>query len=102
MPSDPTECDELAAGLTSGLWQRLCAHVEQEWGPAGQAYQQAIQRAISGPLGTEAEAVHRLKMVAYTQAEVRKLLAWPAERVAQLRQRQDMAVTSPSRRGPGL
>lgn len=104
MTSDPTELDELESGLTSGFWQRLCAHAEREWGPAGQTYLLAVQRAVTGPVGTEAEAVQKLKVVAAQQDAITRLLQWPVERVAALKHQktQGAAVLSTSRRGPGL
>lgn len=101
--SDPQEQDELENGLTSGFWRRFTAFAEQEWGPAGMTYQDAIKRAVQGPVGTEADAVQRLKVVAAQQAAVQRLLAWPADRVAQLKQQAWRESAGPgSRRGPGL
>ena len=104
MASDPTELDELESLLTSGAFQRLKAHYEREWGPAGQSFQEALKRAVGGPVGSEAEAVQRLKCVTYAQAEIARFIAWPAERVAQIRNRiqRETAVAGPSRRGHGL
>lgn len=102
--SDPSELAELDSLLTSGGWQRLTAHFDQEWGLAGQSYQDAIRKAIGGPVGTEADAVQRLKCVTYAQSALEAFLRWPAERIAQLRSRSDRETASagPSRRGPGL
>ena len=102
--SNTDELIELESGLTSGFYARLQRHAMEEWGPSGQTYQQAITQAISGGLGTEAESVHRLKMIAYAQHAIARLLAWPNERAQQLRQRTEMAAREggPSRRGPGL
>lgn len=101
--TDHTEQDELESGLTSGFWMRFREHCEQEWGPAGERYQAAIKQAISGPSGVEADAVHRLKMITFAQAELAKLLQWPVERVAQLkRHTKEAAAVSVSRRGPHL
>lgn len=102
--TDPTELDELESGLTSGFWQRFTAHVNEEWGPAGQTYQEAVKRAISGGVGTEAEAIHRLKNVAYAQAAILALLKWPHERVTSIKQsvERQRVAGGPSRRGPGL
>lgn len=104
MPTDSTELDELESLLTSGAFQRLKAHYEQEWGPGGQSYQEAIKRAVGGPVGSEAEAVQRLKCVTYAQQEIARFIAWPTERVAQIKNRvsRDTAAMGPSRRGPGL
>lgn len=102
--TDPTELDELDSLLTSGGWQRLQHHFDAEWGVAGQSYQEAIKRAIGGPVGSEAEAVHRLKCVTYAQVEIARFMRWPAERVAQIRSQQERVVAGggTSRRGPGL
>ncbi len=102
--SDPTEQAELESVLTSGGWLRFIDHCEKEWGPAGETYQQAVQRAISGGVGSEAEAVHRLKNVAYAQNAIRELLRWPQNRVAQIKGgvKRAEAADSASRRGPGL
>lgn len=101
--TDPQEQDELESGLTSGFWGRFTAHVQQEWGPAGERYQQALKQALSGPSGSEADAVHRLKMIAFAQAELSRVLQWPSERVAQLKSVTAKAAAGPvSRRGPGL
>lgn len=101
--TDHTELDELESLLTSGAFQRLKAHYEKEWGPAGQTFVDALKRATSGPVGSEAEAVQRLKCVTYAQQEIARFIAWPAERVAQIknRVRREEAI-GPSRRGPGL
>ena len=102
--SDPTELDELEAGVTSGFFARLKAFVEREWGPAGETYQQAVRKAISGPLGSEEESVHRLKNIAFAQAEIQRLLQWPQERISHLKTRTaaDARSGGLSRRGPGL
>lgn len=102
--TDPTELDELESGLTSGFWARLSAYAHREWGPVGQTYLQAIQRAVTGPVGSEADAVQRLKVVMAQHDAVMRLLQWPSERVAALKRGQhaaEMAGTG-SRRGPGL
>lgn len=102
--SDPAELSELESILTSGGWARFKAYCEKEWGPAGETYQAALNRALSGPLGTEVESVHRMKNVAYAQEAVRAMLQWPAMRIAQIQGRVDRAEAAggPSRRGPGL
>src|ERR1041384_6043772 len=102
--TDPTELDELESLLTSGAWQRVVQHYEQEWGPGGQTYQDAVKRAISGPSGSEAEAVHRLKNVTYAQTAIANFINWPRERVAVVKRLKGGAalVGGPSRRGPGL
>jgi hypothetical protein len=104
MPADSTELDELDSLLTSGGWGRLTAHFDSEWGLAGQSYQEAIKRAIGGPVGSEAEAVHRLKCVTFAQTEIARFMQWPAERVAQIRGQMERVVAGggTSRRGPGL
>ncbi len=102
--TDPTEQDELESGLTSGFWKRFTSHAEREWGASGLTYQEAIKRAVQGPVGSEAEAVQRLKVVAAQQAAIQCLLQWPRERVAHLQtvKARAGAEASPSRRGPGL
>ena len=102
--TDPTELDELESLLTSGAFQRLKAHYDREWGAGGQTYQEAIKRAVQGPIGSEAEAVQRLKCVTYAQQEIARFIQWPSERVATLKKLQASAgmVAGPSRRGPGL
>ena len=101
--ADATEQDELESGLTSGFWGRLRDHFDREWGPSGERYQTAIKQAISGPSGSEADAVHRLKMITFTQAEIARFLQWPSERVAQLKNVTKQAAAGPaSRRGPHL
>lgn len=104
MPTDPSELAELDSLLTSGGWQRLRAQVDQEWGMAGQTYQAAIKKAISGPVGSEADAVQRLKCVTYAQDAIMRLLQWPDARAAQLRgqQTREQVGVGSSRRGPGL
>lgn len=102
--ADPTELDELQSGLTSGFWLRFKKHCEQEWGPSGETFQNAVRQAIQGPAGNEAEAVQRLKAVTMTQAAVIRLLGWPDERMAQIKNsvKRQIAAATPSRRGPGL
>lgn len=104
MTPDPTELAELDSLLTSGGWQRLQAHFDSEWGLAGQSYQEAIKKAIVGPVGSEADAVQRLKCVTYAQDAIARFMRWPAERVQQLRSQAERMVAGvgPSRRGPGL
>lgn len=87
--------------MSSGFWARLRTHAEAEWGPAGRTYQDALKRALSGGLGTEAESVARLKMVAFAQEAIQRLLQWPEERISQLRaeMRKGAVVPGPSRRG---
>lgn len=101
--TDPHEQDELESGVTSGFWGRFRDQFEREWGPAGERYQTAIRQAISGPSGGEADAVHRLKMIAFCQSEMAKLLQWPHERIAHLKHATNQAAAGPvSRRGAGL
>ena len=102
--SESDELQELDSGLTSGFWARVKAHHEREWGPAGAPYQEAVKRAITGPIGSEAEAVQRLKVVAAVQDALRRFLQWPEDRVAQIRASVDRQREGggPSRRGPGL
>lgn len=101
--ADPTELDELRDGVTSGFWQRYRDHVVREWGPTGDTYQQAVRNAIQGPLGSEAEAVQKLKVVAAVQKAMLDSLQWPEHRIAQLQagvtRRQAQGA---SRRGAGL
>ena len=99
--ADPAELDDLENGLTSGFWARLTAYAEREWGPSGQTYQSALQRALQGGLGTEAETVARLKVVAAQQAAIQAFLQWPAARVSQIKQGvvRSRAGASQSRRG---
>lgn len=102
--TDPTELDELESGLTHGLFLRLQKHAVDEWGPAGKTYLDAVQKAITGGLGTEAESVARLKMIAHTQVAIQELMQWPSRRVAVLKNMKEIAEMSggPSRRGRGL
>lgn len=100
--TDPTELQELENGLTSGFWARLVAHAAEEWGPAGGTYQHALQQALTGPVGSEVDAVQRLKCVAYAQAAIERLVRWPETRAAELRHARAPALPGPSRRGPGL
>ena len=103
MTADPTELDELESGVTSGFWQRVCTHVAQEYGPGGAAQQLMIQKAIAGPLGSEAEAVQRLKVAMAVQVAMAGLLRWPTERIAHIQAGVDrQAPSGSSRRGPGL
>lgn len=104
MTSDPAELDELESLLTSGAWQRVVQHYEHEWGPGGATYQDAVKRAVSGPVGSEAEAVHRLKNVTYAQQEIARFIQWPSDRVSVLKKLKESALLAggPSRRGPGL
>lgn len=101
--SDPTELDELESGLTSGFWQRVKAHAEHEWGPTGETYLDAIKRAAQGPSGSEADAVHRLKVVLAIQDAMTRFVKWPEERIAMIRdhvrRKSDVGL---SRRGPGI
>lgn len=100
--SDPTELDELTNGITSGFWDRFKRHIEREWGPSGETYQQAVRNAVSGPLGSEVEAVQRLKVVAAVQKALVEAVQWPENRIAQLRTQQQRRTAVPSRRGAGL
>jgi len=102
--TDPSELAELESLVTSGGWQRLQHHFDAEWGLAGQSYQEAIKRAIGGPVGSEAESVQRLKCVTFAQDAIARFMRWPAERVAQIRGQHERVVASGggSRRGPGL
>lgn len=100
--TDPTELDELTNGVTSGFWLRFKAHIEREWGPAGETYQQAVRNAVAGPLGSEVEAVQRLKVVAAVQKAMLDALQWPEHRIAQMRTQQSRRTAAPSRRGAGL
>ena len=102
--SDPNELAELDSGLTSGFWQRFCAHVEHEWGASGATYQQAVQRAIQGPVGTEVEAIQRLKAVTLARDAIMRLLRWPDERIAMIRGhvKRESDGAGPSRRGQVL
>ena len=103
---DVTELEELENGITSGFWERFQKHIESEWGVAGETYQSALRGAVSGTVGTEAEAVHRLKNIMFAQNAIQKLIRWPQERVNALRRARDtrgaIGEQHPSRRGPGL
>jgi|TARA_R110002110_G_scaffold344363_7_gene554351 hypothetical protein len=96
---EDTELDELESGLTSGFWRRLQAHCTLEWGVAGEAYQSAVRAAISGPIGSESEAIQRLKSLTTTQQAVTQLLGWPQQRAQQLRNRTHTTTVPLSRRG---
>lgn len=102
--TDPTELDELESGLTHGMFLRLQKHAIEEWGPSGNTYLDAVKKAISGGLGTEAESVARLKMIAHTQVAIQELMEWPSRRVAVLKNMKAANEQSggPSRRGKGL
>lgn len=98
--ADPVELDELENLVTSGAWQRFVGHVQQEWGQSGETFKAAWQRAIAGGVGTEVEAVHRLKVVAAQQEAILGVLRWPHERISQIKTSvRQQAVTGPSRRG---
>ncbi|MGE0444501.1 MAG: hypothetical protein AB7P99_04680 [Vicinamibacterales bacterium] len=98
---DVTELDELESGVTSGFWQRFRAHAAKEWGPEGKTFKQLYRRALQGNLGTEAETVHRLKVLEGQRAAIEELLAWPTERLAEIKGQVQRAGRSggPSRRG---
>lgn len=92
-----TELDELESGLTSGFWQRLLAHADQEWGPAGRTYQSAIDKALT--MADPSVSVARLREIRFAQAAVQALLAWPQERMNQLRTTHRSEPAGPNRRG---
>lgn len=99
-----TELDELTTlqdGLTSPFWLAFKAHADKEWGTGGVRFQQAVTQAATKG---DAESVAYLRMVVLTQQEVARLLAWPAERVSQMKTQAlaSMGGLVGSRRGPGL
>jgi hypothetical protein len=82
MSITPSEREELEAGLASGFWLLFKQHAEQEWGPAGERYTQAVQQAAEMK---DENAMHTLRMVIFAQREMQRLLAWPAERLNRLK-----------------
>ncbi len=101
--TEPNEQDELESGLQSRFWGRLRAFADREWGPSGETYQQLLRKATQGPVGSEQDAVHRLKVVMAQHDAIQRLLAWPGERVAMLKRKTlGEATVSKSRRGAGL
>ena len=101
--SDPTELDELQSGVTSGFYQRLMSHIDEEWGLTGRTYEAALKNAMSGPIGTERDQWYRLKNVLWVREQMHNMLQWPHQRIAQLQQQKEAASRpSGSRRGPGL
>lgn len=99
--TDHAEQDDLDSGVTGAFWQRFTDHARQEWGPAGERYQQAVKKALEGK--SETDAIAYLRMVVFAQSEIATLLRWPLERVSALKHATQRAVMEPgSRRGPGL
>lgn len=93
--SDAThERETLDDGLRGEFWTLFCAHVTQEWGPAGLCYQQAVQNAAK-----DANAVIELQKVLHTQNAILGLMNWPAHRLSQLKSSAQPGAPSASRRG---
>jgi hypothetical protein len=94
------DLDALREGLTSPFWALFTAHASKEWGPSGLRFQQAVRDAAKSQ-----DAVFELQKVIAQQEAVLALLQWPHERV-ELAKQQALsalaAVSSGSRRGPGL
>lgn len=97
--SDARELDDLDGLITHPGFQRLMAYAAQEWGPAGQRFQQAVEKAAQKP---DAESSEFLRCIIFTQKELKRLLVWPSERVASIKGQAAVTHGGPSRRGAGL
>jgi hypothetical protein len=89
------ELEDLEALLGSEGFARWRDHIVNEWGPAGERFQQAVKQAA---VKEDTAATNHLRAVLFAQSEIEKLLVWPIERMRQI-QHQAPVQSGPSRRG---
>lgn len=85
-----TECDDLGALLLDPGWIRFQAYAESVWGDS--AVVARMEQAVGLELGDEQAAREHTQALLAAKRHIRALLAWPAQRVAQL---QNKAETQP-------
>ena len=94
MTIDPESLEHL---LLSPGWAAFVAHVEQEWGPTGIRYQQALETALN-LTDSEAAASQALQVLA-ARKTVELLLKWPSEEIRRLKAKDSDPVPAMSRGG---
>lgn len=92
-----SEQSDLEALLTHPGYLHLVTFAKQQWDDG-----MGIHLASAADDRDDLMALQKLRQVIAAQRAVRRLLAWPAERIATLAHGQALAATpaSPSRRGP--
>lgn len=89
--------EELEALTQSEGWKLFVAQTVSEWGPGGRAFIDATTKAANG---TDADAIGWLRQIIAAQREIQKLMRWPDEELARLKERELVATsTDYSRRG---
>jgi hypothetical protein len=84
---DAEEAEDLESGLASAFWRRFRAHIDQEWGPKGDVYLQAIKTAMNNV--DDVMQRRQLEQVMFAQQEILRLAGWPQQRLNVLRQNED-------------
>ena len=93
------QSDALESLLTHPGWQIWVAHVAEEWGPQGKAYNVALDQALN--LLDDSAAASQARQVRAGRRVIETLLAWPTEEIARLKRQQPQGNTATvSRRGP--
>lgn len=88
-----TELESLEALLASEGWRRFWAYYEAAWGP--QPYRQRVQVSLKAA-NSPALANETVLQIEAATREVERLMTWPAERIKQLRAKQDEANRPPA------
>jgi hypothetical protein len=79
------EKEDLGALLTHPGWLRLVQHIDAEWGPA--KMESHYETAANNP--DQAAAATHILQIAQRKRAVRDILDWPAERLKQIKARED-------------
>ncbi|MCR4338503.1 MAG: hypothetical protein NUW01_01305 [Gemmatimonadaceae bacterium] len=90
-----TEREDLEALIASAGWKRFAFHALSEW---DSKFAEHAARAAN--ITDDKLAIDRLRQVIAIQQEVKRLLAWPGERLSALAGIEQQRAPSLSRRGP--
>ena len=87
------ELDDLESLLIDPGWRRYMAYAEQHWGDA--AVVGRLETAVGQQLGNEVEAREHTQAILAAKRHIRALLAWPSQRVKELKAREVRAEKEP-------
>ena len=66
-------------------WAYFVAHVEREWGAGGRRFERTLEQ-IADMRDEDVTVLRQMQQIAVTRREILRLLTWPAEETARLRE----------------
>lgn len=87
----------IESGLEHPFWKLWRDHVAQEWGPSGTRYLAELEKALN--LLEDGAAASQARQIVSARKAIEQLMAWPEEKLGQLKRSDTPMPGSMSRRG---